>query len=154
MVPLCRVLAAAVAFGASGLLFAQAPAIVVAVKLADYRQTSATDLAVNMPSYGINVTFTTAVPASTVVQLVGPVSLVIPRTSGTLYELNRSTTSDAVLDLLLPDRFGWRRDKQHTGRNRIPAAISAGPADQLRRAAVPRIRHLSYQLATYLRRSA
>ncbi len=88
---------------ACGFVHAQTPSIVIVVKLFDYTQTSATDQAIGTPSYLVSVTFPTAVPANTTVQLVGPVSLAIPRVSGTSYEWGRGYTTEAALELSLPD---------------------------------------------------
>lgn len=125
-----HLLLVALALAAGGFIRAQTPSTVIAVKLLDYRQTSATDLAVNRPSYDVRVLFATPVPATTVVQLVGPVSLVIPRVSDTLYDLARSYTSEAALDLVLPDGNYTLTVSGSGSTTSMPVLISSRPRFQ------------------------
>lgn len=87
----------------SGRLQAQTPSLIVVAKATGYQQTSASDLTVFEPGYGIAVQFTANVPASTSVQLRGPVTINLTRVSGTEYEASRLVTSEQALDLVLPD---------------------------------------------------
>ena len=85
------------------LLPAQTPSVIVTLKANGYQQTTATEQAILDPAFGLNVAFSASVATSTSVQLRGPVTITLPRASGTSYDLTRGFTSEAQLESALPD---------------------------------------------------
>jgi hypothetical protein len=87
----------------AGRLHAQTPLRIIAVKALGFSQTSGNRQNILNPSFGVTVLFGEPVSAGTVVQIRGPVTFTLRRTSPTEYDVVGNFTTEQMLDAALPD---------------------------------------------------